>query len=181
MTNGSITYRCLPCSALFAKWCTLNLWVLKGLGLVCCLFIFGVCDAAQSRVFVFPAVANPATTQSKESRMWMNVGERRFAITLAENEAARAFAALLPLSIDMADLNRNEKHVELAKSLPTNASHPGTVHTGDLMLYGSQTLVVFYMTFKSAYSYTRLGRVDDPSGLDRALGIANVQVFFSKD
>ncbi|QRQ85710.1 hypothetical protein JTE92_06525 [Cupriavidus oxalaticus] len=66
--------------------------------------------------------------------MWMTVGDRRFAITLADTDAARAFAAMLPLSIDMADLNSNEKHAALPESLPANASRPGTIRNGDVML-----------------------------------------------
>jgi hypothetical protein len=49
------------------------------------------------------------------------------------------------------------------------------------MLYGGDTLVVFYQTFQSSYSYTRLGRVDDPSDLAQALGPRGVRVLFSKD
>jgi hypothetical protein len=113
--------------------------------------------------------------------MWMTVGERRFAITLADTEAAREFAAMLPLSIDMPDLNNNEKHAALPKSLPTNAIRPGTIRNGDLMLYGPRTLVVFYLTFNSPYSYTRLGRVDDPAGLAQALGRGNVRIEFSRN
>jgi hypothetical protein len=52
---------------------------------------------------------------------------------------------------------------------------------GDLMLYGSNTVVVFYETFRSFYSYTRLGRVDDPAGLAQVLGRRGVRVVFSKD
>jgi hypothetical protein len=114
--------------------------------------------------------------------MWMTVGERRFAIRLAENAAARAFAAQLPLTLDMRELNGNEKHAELPKALPANASRPGTIRNGDLMLYGSNTLVVFYVTFNSSYSYTRLeGRIDDPTGLAQALGPRDVRVVLSKD
>jgi hypothetical protein len=113
--------------------------------------------------------------------MWMTVGERRFAISLADTEAAREFAAMLPLTINMPDLNNNEKHAELPKSLPTSASRPGTIRNGDLMLYGSRTLVVFYLTFNSSYSYTRLGRVDDPADLAQVLGRGTVRITFSKD
>jgi hypothetical protein len=116
----------------------------------------------------------------EESRMWMTVGERRFAITLTHNAAARAFAAQLPLTLDMSELNGNEKHAELPKALPTKASRPGTIRNGDLMLYGTDTLVVFYSTLDSSYSYTRLGRVDDPAGLAQALGRRGVRVVFSK-
>jgi hypothetical protein len=73
--------------------------------------------------------------------MWMIIGEHRFAITLANMHAARAFAAQLPLTLEMAELNGNEKHADLSQALPTDASRPGTIHSGDLMLYGSNTLV----------------------------------------
>lgn len=141
------------------------------------------CLAAQAASPAAPATAAPNAAQAskrpEESRMWMTVGERRFAITLADTEAARAFAAMLPLTLDMEELNRNEKHGELPKALPTNASRPGTIRNGDLLLWGSRTVVVFYLTFDSPYSYTRLGRVDDPTGLAQALGRRDVWVVFS--
>jgi len=143
------------------------------------------CEAGQDPPSGAPAVtaadASPASMRQEESRMWMTVGERRFAITLTDNAAARAFAAQLPLTLDMSELNGNEKHADLPKPLPANASRPGTIRNGDLMLYGADTLVVFYLTFQSSYSYTRLGRVDDPSDLPRALGPRGVRVVFSKD
>jgi hypothetical protein len=67
-------------------------------------------------LLVAVADAAPASMKSEESRMWMTVGERRFAITLNDNEAARAFRAMLPLTLDMPDLNGNEKHVDLPKA-----------------------------------------------------------------
>ena len=157
---------------------------LRGFSLMLGLLVLGGCEAGQ------PSATGPATVvaanvgtaalQPEESHMWMTVGERRFAITLANTPAARAFAAQLPLTLDMADLNGNEKHAELSKALPVNASRPGTIHNGDLMLYGSNTLVVFYVTFDSSYSYTRLGRVDDPAGLAQALCQRAVRINFSK-
>ncbi len=113
--------------------------------------------------------------------MWMTVGERRFAVTLADDAAARAFAAQLPLTLDMRELNGNEKHADLRTALPTSATRPGTIRNGDLMLYGTNTLVVFYATFSSSYAYTRLGRVDDAADLPQALGRRGVRVVFSKE
>nr|WP_295374658.1 cyclophilin-like fold protein [Pseudoxanthomonas sp.] len=112
--------------------------------------------------------------------MWMTVGERRFAINLADNETARAFAAHSPLTLEMAELNGNEKHADLSEPLPTHPSRPGTIRNGDLMLYGSSTVVIFYETFRSSYAYTRLGWVDEPDDLGRILGRHDVRVFFSE-
>jgi len=132
-----------------------------------------------------PTTVAPDVTQppkkSDESRMLMTVGERSFTITLADNEAARTFATMLPLKLDMEELNGNEKKKELPDALPRNESQPGTIRNGDLMLWGSRTVVIFYQTFTSNYSYTRLGRVDDATGLAQALGRGDVQVAFSRD
>jgi hypothetical protein len=156
--------------------------VLRGLSLLLGLLVVGSgCEAGQDPPAVTAADASPASMRQEESRMWMTVGERRFTITLADNAAAHAFAAQLPLTLDMSELNGNEKHADLPKPLPANASRPGTIRNGDLMLYGADTLVVFYLTFQSSYSYTRLGRVDDPSELPQALGPRGVQVRLSKD
>jgi hypothetical protein len=130
-----------------------------------------------------PRLAGPAAVRvagkTKESIMWMTINERRFAITLADNGAARAIAAQLPLTLDMEELNGNEKHARLPTALPQKASRPGTIRHGDLMLYGTDTLVVFYATFNSVYAYTRLGRVDDPTGLAQAVGAQSVRITFS--
>ena len=122
-----------------------------------------------------------AAKRSEVSRMWMTIGERRFAITPADTDAARAFAAMLPLTLDMEELNGNEKKKELPIPLPSDASRPGTIRNGDVLLWGSRTVVVFYRTFESSYAYTRLGRVDDPAGLPQSLGRDDVRVVFSKN
>lgn len=82
------------------------------------------------------------------------------------------------MTVNMIELHGNEKYFDLPRSLPTNASNPGTVQNGDLMLYGSSTLVLFYKTFSTSYSYTRLGRIDDVNGLVAALGSGNVTVTY---
>ena len=113
--------------------------------------------------------------------MWMTIGENRFVVTLADSDAARAFAAMLPMTVRMRDLHANEKFFDLPDALPTDPIRPGTIRTGDLMLYGDNTLVVFYRTFDSSYSYTPLGRTDDPNGLAQSLGAGDVRIQFTQD
>jgi hypothetical protein len=89
-----------------------------------------------------------------------------------------AFKTRLPLAIDMKELNGNEKYFDLPNSLPANASNPGITQNGDLMLYGSNTLVLFYKSFSTSHNYTRVARIDNPSGLTAALGSGNITVKF---
>ncbi|KQP19416.1 hypothetical protein ASF43_28860 [Pseudorhodoferax sp. Leaf267] len=153
---------------------------MRALGLLLGLFAFVGSSAAQSAAPVASSSTAAPAAQPEKSRMWMTIGERRFAFTLANTEAARAFASMMPLTIYMPDLNSNEKHAKLPRSLPTSTTRPGTIRSGDLMLYGSDTLVVFYLTFDSAYSYTRLGSVDDPADLAQALGKGTARITFTK-
>jgi hypothetical protein len=112
------------------------------------------------------------------AKMNITIGTTVFTATLSDNETAAAFKTKLPLTIQMIELNGNEKYVDLSGNLPARASNPGTIQAGDLMLYGSRTLVLFYKTFSTPYNYTRIGRIDDPSGLAAALGSGNTTVKF---
>ncbi len=142
-----------------------------------CLAWLGICLPA----LVLATAATGATPGLESTRMWITVGQQRFAVTLANNPSTQALAQQLPLTLDMNDLNSNEKMATLAQPLPTDTFAPGTINTGDLLLYGTDTLVVFYKTFSSAYSYSRLGRIDNPAGLVEALGRGDVRVVFSAD
>lgn len=118
------------------------------------------------------------TANTDTMKINITIGTHVFNATLQNNTTATAFKAKLPISINLNELNGNEKYFDLTNDLPVNASNPVTIHAGDLMLYGSNTLALFYKTFSTSYSYTRLGSVDSPSGLATALGSGNVKVGF---
>jgi len=108
--------------------------------------------------------------------MIITIGSRTFKATLEDNHTVAKLKALLPLTLNMTELNGNEKYYHLSTPFPTDAISPGTIQNGDLMLYGNNSLVLFYKTFKTTYSYTRLGRIDDPSGLANAVGKGSASV-----
>ncbi len=116
--------------------------------------------------------------ETEANQITIKVGLKTFKATLNESSTTKAFKALLPLSIHMNELNKNEKYYDLPNSLPTSALVGGEIKMGDVMLYGSNTLVLFYKNFKTSYPYTKLGNIYNPAGLAAALGDGNVIVKF---
>lgn len=112
------------------------------------------------------------------NKAMLTVGSTTFTVTLQNNATANAFKTMLPMTINMSELHNNEKYYDLPRALPTNASNPGTIQTGDLMLYGSTTLVLFYKTFSTPYRYTRIGHIDNPPELQSALGSGKIMLTF---
>lgn len=109
----------------------------------------------------------------------MQINQQSFEVQLFDNPTAKALLNGLPLQVEMTELNGNEKFVDLPQALPSNPQRPGNIHAGDLMLYGSNTLVLFYHSFSSPYRYTPIGKVIDPHALATAVGRHSVAVAFS--
>src|SRR5688500_1875198 len=152
-----------------------------------CVFIWVVtmnllssCDAGERVTRTVPATQadgqSQPGTEAMRLKLQVKIGQKTFTATLEDNPATAKFRQMLPLTLDMPDLNANEKHVRLPERLPTDPIKPGTIRAGDLLLWGDDTLVLFYETFRSSYSYTRLGRLDDPAGLAEAVGSGSVTV-----
>ncbi|MGN1235717.1 MAG: cyclophilin-like fold protein [Christensenellaceae bacterium] len=105
-------------------------------------------------------------------------GQEIFEMSLCDQETAKAFASSLPLTLEMKELNGNEKYHYLNEDLPSAPSKVETVSCGDLMLYGSDCVVLFYKNFNTSYSYTKIGKVNHPEGLEQALGTGSATVLF---
>ena len=125
-----------------------------------------------------PTVDPDESDNNNDPNLKINIGSTSFNVTLEDNPTVTAFKSLLPMTVNMSEMNNNEKYYYLPENLPTASSNPGRIQTGDLMLYGSSCVVLFYKTFSTSYSYTRLGRVDNPVGLASALGSGNVTATF---
>lgn len=106
------------------------------------------------------------------------VAGKIFTITLYDNTTATAFKSMLPITVNMNELNGNEKYYYLSENLPVSTHYMGTINSGDIMLYGSNCLVLFYKTFQSPYNYTKVGHVNNVEGLATALGSSTVAITF---
>ena len=146
------------------------------------LFAAGSLGCGQNRAAAEPnAQVSNVTESSKSTKMKITIGTKVFDATLFDNSTAAAFKAMLPITLDMDELNGNEKKYDFSKELPTDAANPKRISNGDLMIWGDRTLVLFYKSLPTSYRYTKLGRIDDPSGLEAAVGKGDVTVRFELD
>lgn len=130
------------------------------------------------KVIVKAKQAEPSVDNHRKINI--TVGNETFAAELYDNRAVRELIERLPMTITMEELNGNEKYYYMESNLPQSAESVGTIHTGDLMLFGSDCLVLFYEDFRTSYSYTRLGKIKDSSDLAQALGSGSVKITFAK-
>ncbi len=117
--------------------------------------------------------------EDTEMKMNVQIGTENFTATLEDNEAVAAFAEMMkeePVVMQMSDYSGFEKVGALGTSLPASNSQI-TTQAGDIVLYNNSQIVIFYGS--NSWSYTRLGRIDDLTGWEEALGNGDVTVTFS--
>ena len=138
----------------------------------------------ETQVGTEPAGQESAGQNDKEEtamdrKMTVEVGGSQFTATLEDNEAVDALVQMMeenPVTIQMSDYAGFEKVGSLRASLPTSNSQT-TTQAGDIVLYQGNQIVIFYGS--NSWSYTRLGRIDDLTGWESALGNGDVTVTFS--
>lgn len=126
-------------------------------------------------------VSSPSANREENADMTMNVtvGGSTFTATLEHNPAVDALVGMMetaPVTIQMSDYAGFEKVGALGTSLPAS-NRQTTTHAGDIVLYQGNQIVIFYGS--NSWSYTRLGKIDDRTGWEEALGSGNVTVTFS--
>ena len=121
---------------------------------------------------------NQTETDQEVNEMKISIGGTEYTAHFYDTKAAEEFKAMLPLTLNMSELNGNEKYIYMDSDFTTASERVGSIKKGELMLYGSSCVVLFYDSFSTPYSYTRLGYIDDPSGLENAVGSGSVTVEF---
>lgn len=121
------------------------------------------------------------TGERQMKELIIEVGGQRFQASLYDNETAQALMERLPMTLNMEELHGNEKYYYLDEGLPTNVENIDRIQTGDIMLFGSDCLVLFYDDFSTSYSYTRIGHIEEEEALADVLGNGSVEVVFEAE
>ena len=123
----------------------------------------------------------PQTDEDEDvpnSKLNVQINGQIFTASLENNEAVAAFVEMLgnaPVTIEMSDYSGFEKVGALGADLPASNSQI-TTQPGDIVLYQGNQIVIFYGS--NSWSYTMIGRIDDLTGWEEALGDGNVTVTF---
>ena len=104
------------------------------------------------------------------------IENKSYVANLEQNETVKEFLNMFPQEFDMSDLHGNEKYIYLDTKLPTNSYNPKRIEAGDIMLFGNDCLVVFYKSFDTTYSYTKIGHIENFDDL----GSRDIKIKFEK-
>ena len=110
----------------------------------------------------------------------LTVNGQTFKAVFYNNKTANALLKKMPMTLNMKEMNGNEKYHYFDTEFPTNEKSPGKIEAGDIMLYGSDCLVAFYKLHSTSYQYTSVGKIENASGFAKAVGSGNVKITFQK-
>ncbi|MCH5276110.1 MAG: hypothetical protein J1E65_09725 [Lachnospiraceae bacterium] len=119
------------------------------------------------------------TGELTDMKMNVQIGDYNFTATLENNEAVEELLDMMkegPVTIQMDDYSGFEKVGPLGRSLTTN-NRQTTTAVGDIVLYNGNNIVMFYGS--NSWSYTRIGKIDDLTDWEKALGSGSITAVFS--
>ena len=114
-----------------------------------------------------------------EMKMNVQIGDYNFSATLENNSAVEELLDMMkegPVIIQMDDYSGFEKVGSLGRSLTASNSQT-TTSAGDIVLYNGNNIVMFYGS--NSWSYTRIGKIDDLSDWEKALGSGSITAVFT--
>ena len=131
--------------------------------------------------------AEPVTAgikeETQETMLQMKIGDTKVEVSWEDNDSVSALKALCkdaPLTIQMSMYGGFEQVGPIGTTLPSNDVQTRTA-AGDIVLYSSSQIVVFYGS--NSWAYTRLGHItdQDPAGMAALLGNGNVTICLSME
>ena len=128
-----------------------------------------------------PTAEEPVEEEVKEKMLKMMIGDTEVSVDWENNESAEALKDLCaeePLVIQMSMYGGFEQVGSIGTRLPSDDEQTST-SAGDIVLYSSNQIVVFYGS--NSWAYTRLGHItdQDAAGMTDLLGNGNVTITIS--
>lgn len=148
------------------------------LGIIFTLSACGTAHAASGRQ------AGPGTQITKEAQetmLQMKIGETKVKVSWENNDSVAALKELCkdaPITIQMSRYGGFEQVGPIGTRLPS-ADVQTRTDAGDIVLYSSSQIVVFYGS--NSWAYTRLGHIEDQdaAGMAALLGSKDVTITLS--
>ena len=116
---------------------------------------------------------------TQQDYMNIKVDNKIFKIVLEDNKTVKSLTQKLPITLKMSDLNNNEKYCYLDFTLPTDSKSVKNIKKGDVMLFGNSCLVIFYKSFTTSYSYTKIGHIENPADIEIMSDKKSIEVSFN--
>ena len=137
------------------------------------LILFSLLLSGALLIYVFAVYAQQTGNSQK---MNIQIDNKTFTVIVENNRTVKELYQKLPITLEMSDLNNNEKYCYLDFTLPTDSKSVKNIKKGDVMLFGNSCLVIFYKSFTTSYSYTKIGHIENPADIETALGKKDIKV-----
>ncbi len=118
------------------------------------------------------------TAAEDSFKVLVTAGGKEFNAVFYKNETSEDLAEKIPFTLKMNDLNGNEKYYYFDETFPESSQKVESIKIGDIMLYGDSCIVIFYKSFNTNYSYTKIGYIENAEELEKALGNSDIKVKF---
>ncbi|MBO7431265.1 MAG: hypothetical protein J6U02_00015 [Elusimicrobia bacterium] len=142
------------------------------------LILFSLLLSGALLVYVFAVYAQQTGNSQK---MNIQIDNKTFTVIVENNKTVKELYQKLPITLEMSDLNNNEKYCYLDFTLPTDSKSVKNIKKGDVMLFGNSCLVIFYKSFTTSYSYTKIGYIENPADIETALGKKDIKVILTEN
>ena len=142
------------------------------------LILFSLLLSGALFVYVFAVYAQQTGNSQK---MNIQIDNKTFTVIVENNRTVKELYQKLPITLEMSDLNNNEKYCYLDFTLPTDSKSVKNIKKGDVMLFGNSCLVIFYKSFTTSYSYTKIGHIENPADIETVLGKKDINVVLTEN
>lgn len=114
----------------------------------------------------------------EDSKMKLFINEREVPVSWEDNDSVKEFSKLLPLEINMSMYGGFEQVGHIGQKISSNDVQLTTSY-GDIVLYSSDQIVIFYGS--NSWAYTKLGHIDlSKEEMSDLLGNSDVNIRLMK-